>query len=100
MAEDWIDDFLADYDPVPGLVARGVVSNEPPAPAEKEHVPEAVEGVVGLDGFVFIRCSCDEPSTPIANIWLTDHWQGSRADGVAAILAVVTRQAAGAEARP
>jgi hypothetical protein len=60
--------------------------------AETDHMPVEVWSV---DGMPFVRCSCDltSGSRPQSAVWLREHWQGTQDDGVAALRAVVARQA-------
>ena len=50
------------------------------------HVPVEVRG---YDGILFVKCSCGEPGLPVANRWISDHWQGTWGDGAAALNALV-----------
>lgn len=48
----------------------------------KSHAPVAVYGLDEFPGWVFVRCECRED--PIFGVWLSDHWPGSKADGIKA----------------
>lgn len=64
----------------------GAVAGPDDRPTLSTHRPVSVSN---FDGMVFIRCSCASSGIrPIANVWLSDHWQGTEADGIAAIKAI------------
>ena len=58
-------------------------------PNDAEHAPLQV--VSNMD-MPFVLCSCDDSGYVQTAYWLTDHWQGTAADGVSALKAVVDRQ--------
>lgn len=61
---------------------------------ETAHTPLEVTSV---DGMPMVLCSCDADDPRRVRwqsaYWLREHWQGTQDDGVAAIQAVVARQA-------
>lgn len=57
--------------------------------SSREHVP--VE-VVANDGIPFVKCSCDDGRKWQSAYWLREHWQGTEAEGVAALESLVARQ--------
>ncbi len=67
----------------------------PVAPdAESTHTPMRVLSNMGIP---FVDCSCGTDHYVQSAEWLKTHWQGSEAEGVAAIEAVVARQRDDAE---